>query len=329
MPTVPPQAPHSDPKVSVVVCTFNQQDFIAETLDSILAQQTSFPFEIILADDCSSDRTPQICRDYADRFPDKIRFIRNPENKGVVRNYFDAIRAARGLYIADLAGDDRWTDTHKLQLQAEILDSDPQIQLVHAAWQKFDAAGHIFSPDDCFIPRKKEILPGDQILLQLLAHRKKNYFIHLCSAMFRRDTTLRLLDRYPRLFDDDWIPCEDFQLKVLLASQGKIASIPRTVLQYRVGLPSVSSTENAAKTARFTVAVIRLTILTAQTLQIPLRKILSYYRFDIQYALRKAIQSHNPEVINLARQTIRQAPPALTPSLKTRLTLLLARFKAL
>ena len=65
------------PKVSVIVCTYNQEGTIGAALDSILAQKTDFDFEIVVADDCSADRTPAICREYAARYPGKVRAIIN------------------------------------------------------------------------------------------------------------------------------------------------------------------------------------------------------------------------------------------------------------
>ena len=87
------------PLVSVVVCTYNQQNYIRDALDSILAQETDFAFEIILSDDCSNDRTPQICQEYADKYPEIIRFYHNKTNKGLVLNYYDSIRLAKSKYI--------------------------------------------------------------------------------------------------------------------------------------------------------------------------------------------------------------------------------------
>ena len=102
-------------KISVVVCTYNQEDTIARTLDSILMQQCHLPYEIIIGEDCSTDNTLSICQQYAEHHPGIIRVMANKPNKGVVRNYFDCLLAADGKYIADCAGDDFWTDPLKLE----------------------------------------------------------------------------------------------------------------------------------------------------------------------------------------------------------------------
>ena len=87
--------------ISVVVCTYNQEDTIARTLDSILMQQCHVPYEIIIGEDCSTDQTLSVCEAYASKFPDKIRLIANKPNKGIIDNYFDCILASNGQYIAD------------------------------------------------------------------------------------------------------------------------------------------------------------------------------------------------------------------------------------
>ena len=100
-----------------------------------------------LADDCSTDSTPDICRHYARKYPDKIRYIANSVNKGVVDNYFDCVLDARGEYIADCAGDDFWTDEYKLQKQTELLESNSDVVLVHTDWMYYDIkSGDMYPP---------------------------------------------------------------------------------------------------------------------------------------------------------------------------------------
>jgi glycosyltransferase involved in cell wall biosynthesis len=70
-------------KVSVCVVTYNHEKFVAKTLDSILMQQTTFPFEIIVGDDCSKDNTVAVLKEYQQRFPDQIRLLLHPKNMGL------------------------------------------------------------------------------------------------------------------------------------------------------------------------------------------------------------------------------------------------------
>lgn len=88
------------PKVSVVSVTYNHEAYIREALDGFVAQQTNFPVEIVIADDASTDATPAIIREYADRYPQLFRPILRSENIGVHANFADTLSAARGDYIA-------------------------------------------------------------------------------------------------------------------------------------------------------------------------------------------------------------------------------------
>lgn len=110
------------PIVSVIVITYNQQDTIKQSLDSILNQVIDFSYEVIIGDDASSDRTYEICKEYQNKYPEIVRLFRNTENKGILNNYYDCVLRANGKYIADCAGDDFWIDNYKLQKQVNILE---------------------------------------------------------------------------------------------------------------------------------------------------------------------------------------------------------------
>ena len=92
--------------VSVCVTTYNHAPYIERAVESFLAQRCDFGVEIILSDDCSSDSTPQICRSYAERYPDRVRFITSAENVGMRANNRRTLEAARGKYVALCDGDD-------------------------------------------------------------------------------------------------------------------------------------------------------------------------------------------------------------------------------
>lgn len=122
--TLPTNPAKSPPKVSVCVITFNHARYLATCLQSILDQQTEFPFEVIVGDDCSTDGTQDILRDFAARYPDIIVPIFQPVNTGGGPNFMDVHAAARGKYIAHIDGDD-YALPNKLQKQADHLDNNP------------------------------------------------------------------------------------------------------------------------------------------------------------------------------------------------------------
>lgn len=312
----------STPKVSVIVCTYNQEGTIARAIESILAQQVDFRYEIILADDCSQDSTPQICTDYARRYPDIIRLFLNPKNKGVVDNYFDCIEACSGEYIADLAGDDQWVDPLKLSKQVKIMDDDPGIVLCHAGWRPVYPDGTLADSSCWNISDKPKVSQPDELTLTLLRHEKKRYFIHLCTAMYRRDAINTLLLRYPHLFREKYLTCEDLQINVMMSHIGKIAYIPDIVLHYTIGAPSVSSDENPIKTIRFYSGVITLTSRLAETIGIDKSKLKDYHTDVMQFIIMQYFVNHNIEGKRLIDALLKQEKINL--SLKNRLTLFLS-----
>lgn len=277
------------PKVSVIVVTYNQQDTIARTLDSILEQKTDFPVEIEIADDCSTDSTGDICRRYVDNYPDKIRYTRNERNLGVRENYYRALLRCRAEYIADCAGDDFWCDALKLQKQVEILDANPDIGLVHTDWQYIDEATGAISPSDTSgenIPFLKPVSEPGELLEAVFVNKM---LIHWCTALYRKDVFLKAEKEDPYPFWNSEITFEDFQLSVVYARDTRIAYIPDITMRYSIGKDTVTHTDNAAKECTFVYSLLKLKRHFAQKYALPeafMRPIyIRYARFLYSMAL--------------------------------------------
>ncbi|WP_263261178.1 glycosyltransferase [Pseudomonas sp. RIT-PI-S] len=122
-----------EPLVSVVCPAYNQQAFIAQTIDSFLAQQTDFPFEILINDDASTDGTREIIRAYAERYPSLIRPVLHEQNQyRQGKLFFPALfNMAKGRYLAYCDGDDYWTDPLKLQKQVSFLEGHPDYVITY------------------------------------------------------------------------------------------------------------------------------------------------------------------------------------------------------
>ena len=125
----------TEPLVSVCVCTYNHARFIRQALDSVFTQETSFPFEVIIGEDRSTDGTAEIVVEYERRFPQQTRLLMSTENLGQYTgngrlNLIRCLQACRGQYVAFLEGDDYWTATDKLQTLSELFEQDPEINTV-------------------------------------------------------------------------------------------------------------------------------------------------------------------------------------------------------
>ena len=117
--------------LDVIMPAYNHEQFIAQAIESVLMQECSYHYRLIIGEDCSTDGTRLICQQFADQYPERILLIGHESNSGIAQNYKSLFEAASAKYIAILEGDDYWTDKHKLQKQIQILESDGDIGLVH------------------------------------------------------------------------------------------------------------------------------------------------------------------------------------------------------
>lgn len=116
-----------NPLLSIILLTFDHQDFIAKCLDSVLAQKTDFDFEILIGEDHSNDKTFEICKKYAENYPEKITLLTRDHNLGLPENLIQTIQMSKGSYLAFQEGDDYWTNPLKLQQQINILKGSDQL----------------------------------------------------------------------------------------------------------------------------------------------------------------------------------------------------------
>lgn len=110
------------PLVSVGMTTYNQRFFVTYAIESILKQVVDFTYEIVIADDCSTDGTREIVVELAERYPGTIRLILQEVNVGVKQQSIDLKRACRGVYRAHLEGDDYWTHVNMLKKLVDFLE---------------------------------------------------------------------------------------------------------------------------------------------------------------------------------------------------------------
>ncbi len=114
------------PLVSVSISTYNHELYIRECLESVVSQKTTFPFEVIIGEDCSTDNTREIVKEFEQKYPDIIKPIYHEQNVGMLRNGFEfCYQACKGNYISSLEGDDYWIDPYKLQKQIDFLETNP------------------------------------------------------------------------------------------------------------------------------------------------------------------------------------------------------------
>jgi glycosyltransferase involved in cell wall biosynthesis len=163
-------------QVSVHMPAFNHGPYIAQALESVLRQQVSFEYEIVIGEDCSTDNTREIASDYARRFPDKIRLLLHDKNVGIFDNDQRIFLACRGQYIAWLESDDYWTSPSKLQTQVDLLDEHPEYSAC------FHWAGHVGDLVPVTWRAGPPVVKVSYTIDDLLAH---GHFMPSCTVVFR------------------------------------------------------------------------------------------------------------------------------------------------
>jgi glycosyltransferase involved in cell wall biosynthesis len=206
-------------RVSVVIPTFNHERFIAQAIESVLAQRATFDYELLIGEDHSTDGTAGIVARYASKHPAVIRATIRDRNIGATRNLADLLRACRGSYVALLEGDDYWTSPTKLQKQVAFLDRRQDCAL------SFHSVA-VLHEDGSKPPYVRRPWHGQEVstLRDLL---KRNY-ITTCSVMLRRSAAGNFPDWYYSLLIDDW---PHF---ALAACHGDIGYIDDVMAVYRV-----------------------------------------------------------------------------------------------
>lgn len=228
-------------KVSVAMMAFNHGRFIVQAVESALNQETDFDYEIVVGEDCSTDDTRELLCKLQRHAPERLRLILHDRNVGMHKNLAQVLSACRGRYIALLEGDDYWTDPHKLQLQAELLDSNPEVAICHHGALAVDDDGHL--PPAPFHPQRP---PRRATVARLL----DGNFIVTCTAMFRNGLIAELPPWFYRARLGDW------PLHILNAQYGAIEYIDRVMGVYRQHsggiwstLPRIQVLEASAETA--------------------------------------------------------------------------------
>ncbi len=131
----------SKPVASICTMTYNLENYVAEALDSFLMQETDFPFEMVIDDDCSTDGTVEVIKQYIEKFPNIINVNFREKNIGMRINFVKNMQRAEGKYIALCDGDDYWTDPLKLQKQVDFLEENDEYILTHAPMEAFFEKG--------------------------------------------------------------------------------------------------------------------------------------------------------------------------------------------
>jgi glycosyltransferase involved in cell wall biosynthesis len=206
------------PLVSIMSLAYNHEAYFEKAIESWLMQKVNFDFEIVIAEDHSTDRTREIVFSYAEKYPDIIRVITSESNVGMKKNAQRAMLACRGKYLALCEGDDYWIDPLKLQKQTDFMEANPDFSICfHDALLLWDDKS---KPPAYFVPKDlKEVTSTEDVI--------ENYYIPTASMLLRTDLNMDLPDWFKHVYNGDW------GLQLILSTKGKIKYFDEIMSVYR------------------------------------------------------------------------------------------------
>ena len=226
------------PLVSVIVTTYNHEPYLADALDAILSQRCDFGVEIVLGEDCSSDNTLAVCKEYAEKYPENITLIASTENVGWRENYRRCVEAARGKYIAFCDGDDYWCDVGRLSEQVALMEANPNVGLCYTLAERRNEGGRLVG--------RFPIGEGHTTLNAML----HDWCVENCTTLARRDAVVDYYASEKPENRPEWLT-EDLPMWLYVASHFEVAYIDRVTAVHRVFADSVSHSTSLAKRLAF------------------------------------------------------------------------------
>lgn len=213
-----------DKKVSIILCFYNEEKYLAKAIDSVLAQTYS-NFELIIINDGSSDSSDEIVKSYQD---DRIRYTVNKENKRLAYCRNRGLELATGDYVGFFDGDDIMMP-EKMECQVRYLKEHEDIMLVSGGYAYMDGNGNV--DKNAVMPKYRS---NDQIKAFMLFG---NCIACAGAALFRRE----IIDRYHIRFDETNKASEDYRFWIDMLPYGKVANVEEVFFHYRINHGSKSS----------------------------------------------------------------------------------------
>lgn len=281
------------PKVSVATITYQHENYIADAIESVLAQKTAFPIEMVIGEDCSKDRTRNIVKEYCARHPEVIRLLDHETNLGPHANFVATVMACEGEYIALLDGDDYWTAPDKLHAQVELMDANPDLSFCfHPAryvQENGATASTVVHP-----PGRRDLYRIDDLTQWLN--------IQTSTMLFRRSA----LEPFPDWFTEAYVG--DWALQFLLAKNGDIGHIDREMSVYRLHGGGILGEQDFVRTSDYMIGIISLQGRFIDTLSGPRKDhfIAGQQQFRYKLAHRYIRERKRDEASRLIRQVLQQ-----------------------
>lgn len=235
----------SIPLVSVRMVTFNHEPYIASAIEGVLSQKTDFDFELVIGEDCSTDRTRTIVLDYQIKNPEIIRVITSDQNVGMKKNGYRVEQACRGKYIAWCDGDDHWHREDKLQRQIDYIEKHSQCGLVCSDYDLYRVVTDERTTN--VAEGRGKNLQSPSIEDIVLARAK----VLAVTVLARKELVLKVREADPYLYLSDHFLMGDTPLWAELSLISEIHYINESLATYNHTKESATQSKDEIKRLRF------------------------------------------------------------------------------
>lgn len=260
------------PVVSVHMITYNHEPYIRQAIESVMMQKTDFEFELVIGEDCSQDKTREICFEYQKKYPDKIRVLWWHENVSNLGGNGRRVRAhCRGEFIAFCEGDDYWTSPDKLQLQFNAFESNSDVGLVATSGIVVDSNGRLISH---FVALFEGYTSRQCVLDKIL--RAFWFGVLTCGVMCRRDVMTQNLVRLAAT-TALCLKCGDIQFELAILDTSNAYFIKEEMVAYRRSATSVTGNPRSNFAVGRDGILVRYAYASIKTLRVERERIMRWY----------------------------------------------------
>jgi glycosyltransferase involved in cell wall biosynthesis len=290
-----------EPLVSVAIITYNHAAWIARAMNGVLKQKTRFPFELVIGEDCSTDGTREIVREYATRYPEIIRVVASESNVGAFHNAVRTRKACRGTYLAFCEGDDYWHREDKLEKQVDYLERHPECGLVYSSYDVDDARNGTKIED--FIRYKDWTMPEAPSVSDFIEARGAMFWgIMTCTAIVRRALCEEIIAADPNLHQNPRFLRSDTQLWAEMAARAGVHFIPESLSTYTLTEESTTRSRDFTRSPRLQIADAELNLYLCEKYNLPPHVRDEMTSMLCNGKLRLAFHERSPELAEEARR---------------------------